>query len=74
MQDLLHVPVIMVDGSLGKTAETYRYLGKLLGVESRAEELAQYAERNLQTAQANTAKIADAQKISPSITPREARV
>jgi iron complex transport system substrate-binding protein len=64
IQGLLNIPVIMVDGTLAKTADTYRYLGKLLGVESRAEELAQAADRILQRAQANTAKIPDSQRVS----------
>ena len=54
----------MVDGSLAKTAEAYRYLGKLLKVDSRAEELAQYADKVLQAAATNKAKIPDSQRVS----------
>lgn len=38
------IPYILLDGSLAKTAETLRLLGKLLGKESEAEPLAGYAE------------------------------
>jgi iron complex transport system substrate-binding protein len=64
IQGLLNIPVVMVDESLTKSAEAYRYLGKLLGVESRGEELAQYADKILQEAAANTAKIPDSQRVS----------
>jgi iron complex transport system substrate-binding protein len=64
IQGLLNIPVIVVDGSLAKTAEAYRYLGKLLGAEARGEELAKYADKILQEAAVNKAKIPDSQRVS----------
>jgi iron complex transport system substrate-binding protein len=54
----------MVDGSLAKTPETYRYLGKLLHQEERAEELAQYSERILKQAEEIKAKIPASERIA----------
>lgn len=39
------IPYLLYDGSLARTAATYRALGAALGEEVRAEELAKYAER-----------------------------
>jgi iron complex transport system substrate-binding protein len=44
VQGLLHMPAILASGTLETSGDTYRYLGKLLGVEARAEELAAYAD------------------------------
>lgn len=39
VQNQLNIPVVMVNDKLTKTGDTLRYLGKLLGVETRADEL-----------------------------------
>lgn len=57
VQGLLHIPVIMVDGTLSKTGDTYRYLGQLLGVKDRADQLAAYADGVVQEAAAKAAKV-----------------
>lgn len=41
------VPYILLDGSLAKTAETLRTVGKLLGKETEARTLADYAEQTV---------------------------
>lgn len=44
-QAQIGVPYLLFDGRLSSTAATYRALGKALGVEARAEELARYSEQ-----------------------------
>ena len=39
------IPVVAVDNELNNSAEAFRFMGELLGVEDHAEELAQYAEQ-----------------------------
>jgi iron complex transport system substrate-binding protein len=46
-QAQIGVPYLLFDGRLSSTAATYRALGKALGVEARAEELARYSEQLL---------------------------
>ena len=41
----LGIPVVAVDNELNNSAEAFRFMGELLGVEDHAEELAQYAEQ-----------------------------
>jgi iron complex transport system substrate-binding protein len=47
IQEASGIPCILIDGRLDKTPETYRLLGKLLGVEARGNELAAAAEKIL---------------------------
>ena len=63
VQGLLNIPVVMVDGSLNKTGDTYRYIGKLLGVEDRAGQLADYADGVIREAAATAAKIPAADRV-----------
>ena len=63
MQGLLNIPVIMIDGYLVHSAETYRYIGELLGVEERAEELAAYCDGVLKEAEANAATLSDDERL-----------
>lgn len=42
IQKQLNIPVLMVDGSIGKTAEAYEFLGTVLGKEERAKTLGAY--------------------------------
>lgn len=44
----LGMPVVCIDEELLSTAEAYRFLGSLLGVEERGERLAGYAQETLQ--------------------------
>ena len=45
LSESLGIPVVAVDNELNNSAEAFRFMGELLGVEDRAEELAQYAEQ-----------------------------
>ena len=45
LSESLGIPVIAVDNELNNSAEAFRFMGELLGVEDHAEELAQYAEQ-----------------------------
>jgi iron complex transport system substrate-binding protein len=57
IQGLLNIPVIMVEATLASTGDTYRYLGKLLGVEDRAEQLASYADEVVAEAEKSATQI-----------------
>ena len=45
LSESLGIPVVAVDNELNNSAEAFRFMGELLGVEDHAEELAQYAEQ-----------------------------
>lgn len=45
LSECLGIPVVAVDNELNNSAEAFRFMGELLGVEDHAEELAQYAEQ-----------------------------
>ena len=45
LSESLGIPVVAVDNELNNSAEAFRFMGELLGVEDNAEELAQYAEQ-----------------------------
>lgn len=45
LQDQTGIPVVLVDGSFSRIADAYRFLGDVLGLEARAEELAVFLER-----------------------------
>lgn len=45
LSESLGIPVVSVDNELNNSAEAFRFMGELLGVEDHAEELAQYAEQ-----------------------------
>ncbi len=45
LQESLGIPVVVVDGDLPSSPDVYRFMGDLLGVEDKAEELAVYAEK-----------------------------
>lgn len=45
LSESLGIPVVAVDNELNNSAEAFRFMGELLGVEDYAEELAQYAEQ-----------------------------
>jgi iron complex transport system substrate-binding protein len=59
IQSLLNIPVVMVKGSLEESGAALRYLGKLLGREERAEELAAYCDQVIAGAKTNAAKLTD---------------
>ena len=45
LSESLGIPVVAVDNELDNSAEAFRFMGELLGVEEHAEELAEYSER-----------------------------
>ena len=45
LSESLGIPVVAVDNELNNSAEAFRFIGEVLGVEDHAEELAQYAEQ-----------------------------
>ena len=59
----LGIPVIAVDNELNKSAEAFRFMGELLGVEDHAEELAEYSEK-IFTDIASLADIPEDEKVS----------
>ena len=58
------IPTIFIEATLEKMPQAYRTLGKLLGREAQAEELAVYLEKTLTMAAENSAKIPDAERKS----------
>lgn len=58
------IPVVLVDGSFDKIAESYRFLGDILGMEERAEELAGYLEDVYERVTTAVADIPEEEKIS----------
>lgn len=59
----LEIPVIAVDNELNNSAEAFRFMGELLGVEDHAEELAEYSEK-IFTDIASLADIPEDEKVS----------
>lgn len=57
IQANMGIPVIVADYGLQKLPDTYRFLGGILGVKARAEELAAYCEAALKTASENAARV-----------------
>ncbi len=53
------IPTVFIEADLENMAEAYRTLGKLLGKEERAEELATYIEETLAMAEENSAQISE---------------
>lgn len=64
IQGLLGVPVVLVDSTLAKTGEAYRFIGEMLGVQERAEKLAIYSDEVVRQAEENAAKLTEAERIS----------
>lgn len=44
-----HIPYVLIDGSFARTADTLRDVGALIGVEDRANKLADYADSTIKT-------------------------
>lgn len=63
VQGLVNAPVVMVNGDLEASGDSLRYMGKLLGVEERADELAGYCDKVIQEAKQNSAKLTDDQRV-----------
>ncbi|MDR3161143.1 MAG: ABC transporter substrate-binding protein [Spirochaetaceae bacterium] len=57
IQATMGIPVLIADYRLEKLPAAYRFLGEMLGVQARAEELAAYCEAALKTASENAARV-----------------
>ena len=58
------IPVVLLEGSLDKAAECYVKLGKMLGVEAQAQELADYCTTTLEQVAAAVATIPEDERVS----------
>ena len=57
------IPVVTLDSSLTGTPDAYRLLGKVLGVEDRGNELADYAQKTLDNIKSMVSKVPDSEKV-----------
>lgn len=64
LQKQTGIPVVCIDGSFGKIAYAYRFLGDILGVADRAEDLAQYLEDIYDKVTKAVGGLRDDQKVS----------
>lgn len=64
LQDQTGIPVVLVDGSFSKIADAYRFLGNVLGLEQRAEELAVFLEKIYGDVSAAVGDLGEAEKTS----------
>jgi iron complex transport system substrate-binding protein len=62
VQEQTKIPYLLLDGSFANTPEVYRLLGKILGVEQRAEKLARYADETLNGLKARVAAIPESER------------
>ena len=58
------IPTVFFEGTLESLPDTYRELGKLLGREEKAEELAVFIEETIQMAENNRAKISEDEQLT----------
>jgi iron complex transport system substrate-binding protein len=56
------IPYVLIDGRFENTAEALRLLGRVLGVEDRAERLAAYVEDSFAEVEATLAKVPEAER------------
>ena len=64
LQDQTGIPVLLFDGSVDKTPDTYRAIGKVLGTEDRAEQMASYCEKTLADVTAAVQKVPESERVS----------
>lgn len=64
LQKQTGIPVVCIDGSFDKIADAYRFLGDILGVADRAEDLAQYLEDIYDKVTKAVGGLRDDQKVS----------
>jgi iron complex transport system substrate-binding protein len=64
LQAHTNIPCLCVDGSFEHVAAAYRFLGEIMGAESRAETLALYCENAFATVTAAVADIPESEKLS----------
>ena len=64
LQQQLNIPVIVIDSNVDKMAKAYETMGKLLGVEDRAKELADYCSNTVKEVTAATKDIPKEKRVS----------
>jgi iron complex transport system substrate-binding protein len=64
VQDLLNIPVVMVDASLVKSGDAYAFVGDLIGEQEHAEELARYSDAVIAKAQQIVAQIPEDERVT----------
>lgn len=64
VRDETGVPTLLIDYDIRACADMYRYIGPLLGVEGRAEELAKYCDEKLASIAERTALIPESERKS----------
>jgi iron complex transport system substrate-binding protein len=62
VQEQTRIPYLLLDGTLSKTPEIYRLLGKWLGAEEQAEKLARYADETLNALAERIAAVPEAER------------
>lgn len=63
-QSQTDIPTVLVDGSFENISEAYRFLGDILGVEKRAEELASYMEDVYANVTSAVSKVPESERVS----------
>ncbi len=64
LQEQTGIPVVLINGAVDKTPDAYRAIGKILGTEERAEEMANYCEKAYNDVTAAVATVPESQRIS----------
>ncbi|AEE90626.1 ABC-type transporter, periplasmic subunit [Tepidanaerobacter acetatoxydans Re1] len=62
-QNELNIPVVVLDGDIEKTADTYALLGKIIGDEATAENLCAYIKETIQEIQDKAKSISEDKKV-----------
>lgn len=64
LQDATGIPVVLVDGSFDKIGDAYRFVGDILGVQERAENIATYLEKIYSDVTTALEPVTDDQRVS----------
>ncbi len=72
LQEQTGITTIFIEADLDSAAEAYRTLGKILGLEERAEAIASFIDETLTMAAENSAKISEEDRVSLMLTSGEA--
>lgn len=64
MEEQMGKTIVILDGDINKLDEAYEILGKIMGEEDKAKELAKYCRETLQDIETNVSKITEENKVS----------
>ena len=64
MEEQMGKTIVILDGDINKLDESYEILGKIMGEEDKAKELAKYCRETLQDIETNVSKITEEDKVS----------